>query len=340
MRNKPLNFIHIGLGKCASTYLQNVFLSEPKFKIMALENLVEAILINARKGAKPQSFPNIKIDMSNFLQEESGQFQLASSEGFTFAFINEPEHFDDLEHLYRLSAHFLGEGQLSSQVLLMLRDPIDWLRAAHQQHIKGGGYLSYGEFYQKSKKYLMTSLDIKKIIDIYAYYFHVVTMSADDLKNTSDKFWGWFSNFLDVEAPSKESRDKAFISKLSYNPSLRDRTYKLAALNKQSVIKKACLLELNDYYKFVPADAKAFNELNEQEMWCNRRMVEFSSLEKLKQLYVKIDGISEEEFAYVYIDEEMKQHLLKCFIEPLEKIDAISTMAKRSYLDSINCSLI
>ena len=340
MQNKPLDFIHIGLGKCASTYLQNVFLSEPNFKVMVLENLAEAVLVNARMAAEPHSFPNVKIDMSNFLREEGGQFQVASSEGFTFAFINEPKHFDNLEDLYRLSAHFLGKGQLSSQVLLMLRDPIDWLRAAHQQQIKGGGHLSYKEFYQEAKTYLMTSLDIKKIVDIYAYYFHVVTMSADDLRNSPDDFWEWFSNRLGVEAPKKEARDKASSHQLASNPSLRDRTYKLAALNKQSVIKKRCLLRLDEYYKVVPADAKAFIELNEQEMWCNRRMVEFSSPEQLEQLYVKIDGISEEEFTNIYIDEEMKQHLLKCFIEPLEKIDSISTTTKRSYLDSINYSLV
>ena len=162
MLKKPLNFIHIGMGKCASTYLQNVFLSEPNFKYMVLDNIVEAVIVNARKSAEPHSFPNVTIDMSNFIQEEGGQFQVASSEGFTFAFINEPEHYDNLGHLYQLSAHFLGKGQLSSQVLLMLRDPIDWLRAAHQQQIKGGGYLSYEEFYQEAKTYLMTSLDIKK----------------------------------------------------------------------------------------------------------------------------------------------------------------------------------
>ena len=167
----------------------------------------------------------------------------------------------------------------------------------------------------------------------------VVIMSSDDLRDTPDDFWKWFSNKLGVEAPNKEACDKASSNKLASNPSLRDRTYKLAALNKQSVIKKNCLLGLGDYYKIVPADAKAFIELNDQEMWCNRRMVEFSTSEQLEKLYVKIDGISEAEFTKVYIDKDMKDHLLKHFIEPIENIDTISTVAKKSYLDSINYSL-
>ena len=63
MKQLPIDFIHIGLGKCASTYLQTVFNNEPDYNIIDLKGVVESVHKNARQGADPQQFPNININI-------------------------------------------------------------------------------------------------------------------------------------------------------------------------------------------------------------------------------------------------------------------------------------
>ena len=41
----------------------------------------------------------------------------------------------------------------------MIRNPMEWLRAAHEQSIKGGRFESYSLFFKKEKSYLKNSLD-------------------------------------------------------------------------------------------------------------------------------------------------------------------------------------
>ena len=64
-------------------------------------------------------------------------------------------------------------------------------------------------------------------------------------------------------------------------------------------------------------------------------MVEFASDEQLNKLTSILDGFDTENFNNVYIDNEMKDHLLEHFMKPLEKINTVSCELKESYIKSI-----
>ena len=64
-------------------------------------------------------------------------------------------------------------------------------------------------------------------------------------------------------------------------------------------------------------------------------MVEFASDEQLNKLTSILDGFNAENFTNVYIDNEMKDHLLEHFMKPLEKIDTIPGELKETYIKSI-----
>ena len=334
----PIDFIHIGMGKCASTYLQNVFNYEPEYNIIDLRSVVEEVHKNARHGADPQQFPNININIDRSTIIEDKKYTIASDEDFTF--ISEPKHYECIKHLHGLSAHFLGKAQISPNILLMIRNPIEWLRAAHEQSIKGGKFGSYSDFYKKEKNYLKHSLDIKKIIQVYSIFFKVITMAAENLREESDDFWKLFSELLNVTPPNKELLDQAQKNKNFSNSSLKDRSIKLAALNKFSAIKLGCLQALDDYNTFMAEESKLSILYCEHERWSNRRMVEFASDEQLNNLTAQLYGIESKNFSHVYIDKEMKEHLLKHFIEPLEEITSVPDKLKKSYIRSIEEAVI
>ncbi len=337
MKSKPLDFIHIGLGKCASTYLQGVFHNEPNYCYVDLNKVVNAAVENASKGADTSGFPNVNIDIGFSREDKDEEFLVASSEDFTF--VCEPEHYHSVKNLYRLSAHFLGRGGLSSKILLMIRDPIEWLRASHEQSIKSGGHYPYKKFFYENKNYLKDSLNIREVIGFYSEFFNVITFSADELKQNPDTFWSSFSNRLGVGKPSQEALDHVSKFRLGANASLNERTLKLATLNRFSAIKKECLQGMNDYFAAIPEEAKASLLYFEHERWSNRRIVEFVSDEQLSELLGLLTDMDRNDFAKVFIDEEMRDHLLEHFIEPLGGIDTISPELKDTYVNSIESAV-
>ncbi len=333
MSNLPIDFIHIGLGKCASTYLQNIFNNQPDYSIIDLKGVVEAIHENARQGSDPQQFPNINVNFNHPPDHEDKKFTIASDEDFSF--ISEPKHYECIKHLHGLSAHFLGKARLTSKILLMIRNPMEWLRAAHEQSIKGGRFESYSLFFKKEKSYLKNSLDLQKVLSAYSNFFEVITLAAENLRENPDEYWKLYAEKLGVTAPNKELLDQLLNLKITGNSSLNDRSLKLAALNKFSSLKLECLQALGDYNTYMVEESKANILYCQHERWSNRRMVEFASDEQLNKLTSILDGFDTENFNNVYIDNEMKDHLLEHFMKPLEKINTVSCELKESYIKSI-----
>ena len=333
MSQLPIDFIHIGLGKCGSTYLQNIFKNHPDYRMVDLRGVVESIHENASKGHGPRQFPNVNIKINHPANHEDRKFTIASDEDFSF--ISEPKHYECIKHLHGLSAHFLGKAQLSSKILLMIRNPLEWLRAAHEQSIKGGRFESYKEFFKKEHNYLKNSLDIKEILRAYSNFFEITILPAENLREYPDEYWQLYSNKLGVKAPKKDLLDQLQGIKVTGNSSLEDRSIKLAALNKFSSVKLECLQLLGDYNTYMVEESETNILYCQHERWSNRRLVEFASDEQLDKLISLIDGFDHEDFTHIFIDDEMRNHLLENFIKPIEKIDTISGNLKETYVRSI-----
>ena len=127
---------------------------------------------------------------------------------------------------------------------------------------------------------------------------------------------------------------------MAVNASLKGRRHKLAMLNKFSFAKNQSLRSLEEYLALIPEEAEISLKYGEHEKWSNRRIVEFATQEQLDILTAHFEDIDETEFTRTYIDQQMKDHLLGNFIEPLENSDFISGKLINSYVDSINSALI
>ena len=333
MGQLPINFIHIGLGKCASTYLQNVFNNSSDYNVVDLNGVVSAIHENARKSHGPQQFPNINIDIDSSLNDKNKRITVASNEDFTF--FSDPCDYEFVKNLVGLSSHFLGKARISDKILLMIRNPIEWLRAAHEQSIKGGRFDSFGIFFKKEKNYLRNSLNLREILDAFEMFFEIITLASEDLRVKPDKFWELYSQKLGVRKPEKELLNQILEVKYTSNSSLGERSIKLAILNKFSAYKLECLNALGEYNTFMQEESRANILYCEHERWSNRRMMEFASDESIEKLMSLLSEFDAENFSQICIDVEIKDHLLKNFLEPLKRIDTVSDNLLDDYHSSI-----
>lgn len=336
----PFKFIHIGMGKCASTYLQSVLFHDSAYNLIDLSDLAETALECADKGLSEPMIPNLNFD-------EPGCWDaplVASSESFVYGFIDDGGSYK-LETLYRVSAKIIGGSRLTGKVLLVVRNPIDWLRSAHGQFIRQGGCVSYKSYYKGMRNSLMMSLNIKKILNEFSSNMEVIVLSLDELKNSPIEFWDKFSENLGVNVPSDETLSKVDANKATANSALSGkRLIKLARLNEFSLSQNRLLSEMQEYKTYFPSEADILLTCTNNQKWINRRFCEYLSDEKLDSLVSMIRSDSEDgevsDFSTVYIDNLMKKNIMDNFIQPLLALDTIPKSLVDGYIDSINNALV
>lgn len=330
MNNPPLDFIHIGLGKCASTYLQHVFSKELSYEYVNILNLAETARELARRNVD-------KVPLVQFPDVASKRKpRIASSECFTFAFLNEPQFKGRMKALHEISPKLLGESKLTSKILIMVRDPVNILRSIHEQYIKQGGWLSYREYYLDFNELLVVTLNLKRIMTEYGKYFEIVVLSSDELKSDPESFWEKYEGSLNVSAPSKEVCDFVANQKVSGNKSLGDRIFTLAMLNKVSALKSVGLETSSEYQKlFAHESPRLTKSIKDSWIWGNRRLVEFASDNDLRGVR-KIFNCSEaNSFQDLFIDADYQRHIERNFIAPLSEHSTISSSLLDSYQESL-----
>ena len=111
-------------------------------------------------------------------------------------------------------------------------------------------------------------------------------------------------------------------------------------MNKHSSEKLKTLQKLSDYFSQIPDEAEELLKYCEKEMWINRRIVEYASEAQLNELSSQFRGVNRSNFTQIFIDISMKDHLLRNFIEPLKKVNTVSTKIIDSYVSSIDSSVV
>ena len=329
----PLDFIHIGMGKCASTYLLHVFNYDHNCDCLDVTGLVS----EARKMARTNNFTRQRIRLSSV--PVPGRPQMASAEGFTFAFLNEPQRYSKMALLHKFSARLLGESKLTNQILVIVRDPVDWLRSAHEQYVKQGGHLSYTAYFESAQQLLRQSLDLANILKEFGKYFDVVVLSSDELKKSPDIFWGRYSENLKVREPSKQVFQAISGRKVAGNQSLGSKLPLLAKLNKIHCVKSEILEHSSNYRRtFQQEYPRLSKSIKDSWIWGNRRLVEFGSENEL--LALEEDLNIEKDFQKVFVDTDMKEHLEAKFLKPLTELPTIPESLVMNYLEKVEQVLV
>lgn len=192
-------FLHIGLGKCASSYLQTVWdrdAGHHSFNFLKVANVVRELV--EKRENRPLSF-NLPVS--------PGTTRVATCEGLTWGWINQSTRHDLIPELHRMGASLLGRAGAPRTVLLMVRDPIDWIRAAHEQSVKEGGVDARSAFLVSHDRFIRHVLNLESLGAAYeASGFRIVILSADELRADPDAFWARYEARLDAPIPNAAIR--------------------------------------------------------------------------------------------------------------------------------------
>ena len=198
--------VHIGMSKCMSTTLQNLWFLDDHYAFGSLDEQntrVEDLIIenngNRREVGRLLGLPNTDISV------KEGRPNVFSSEGILNAFNGRPQvaRFNSVKQ--ELFAEIFSAQ--APRLLIMVRDPLDWLRSIYAQYIREGGADDFSTYVGKNAPFLKETLNLQKIIKIWASHGYRVVVLPLELSEDWEGFWGLYERYLKVPRPASY-RDK------------------------------------------------------------------------------------------------------------------------------------
>jgi hypothetical protein len=334
LQDYPVPFVHVGMGKCASTYLQRLWMHDKAYNWLNPDKLVRAIrtIAEVNSGQTIQFAPPQKV---------AQRCSVISSEGFSWGWLNDPTKQASIKRLQEASARFIGETGLSGQVLIVVRDPVDLLRAVHEQSIKEGGYAPYPEFLNSQRVLCEGLLDLSFILETFGEFAeNVVVLSADELRAAPEVFWTKYASSLGAPKPSQEALKVANAPGPHQNSSLGDRMPILARLNRFAAATTDCYEGLDLCHAVYPQEYGILRPLiGYNRQWLYRRLVEFASDEELHSLVELLAPGDDDLQGGVFVDQALYDWIETRFLQPLEGLSTIPEELLSQYRQSLAAAL-
>ena len=211
-----------------SSYLQTIWHQSDNYSADTPFDLILKVnKIFDDKQNSPQEIDNyiskLSLDVAGL---DASKINVLSQEGFTCAYIDNSAMSEFTNLRQQKMAEILAG--LSNKVLMIVRDPIDWVYSAYAQYIHQGGHYSLHEYFNIYEKILLDNLNIKKIIRYWkAVGLDVQVIPLELMKLDADKFWQSYSR-LDVPIPDKYNSK---ISSLYKNETKKETVNAHAACN-------------------------------------------------------------------------------------------------------------
>lgn len=309
-----VGFVHIGLMKTASSYMQTIWLRDASYccswkgNFELLRSLREAV----KEGRVEQ---NLEIDIQTDTPYENGQKLVISNEGFSTAYMNEVNHQNKIpQFIDYASRHLGGFSQLSPNLLIVVRDPVSWIKSIYIQSIKEGGHGSRQHFIDHQLQFLKHSLDMEYILGCYKRYFNnIYVMPYETLKNDEDLFWKKISGAFGVPVVT-ERIDKAVNQSLGLK-----RVFLLSKLNELS---SSLIRELfaSQSYKNIQEKNLITENYSNHGKWVYRRFAEHAEEDALNGLYELFNlSESQEVFLDFQIPDKLAESIRAKYILPLKE---------------------
>ncbi|TCT26473.1 hypothetical protein EDD68_102175 [Melghiribacillus thermohalophilus] len=306
-------FIHIGMMKTASTYMQNVWLRDKSYSLSWRGTM--SFLEKLRETAKKDdAFHDLSLDIHVDRNLNKGETLVISNEGFSTAYLNQLEFQAKIPHFIDLTSRNLGKlAKETPNLLMVIREPLSWIRSIYIQSIKEGWSGSAQEFVDRQFTFLKHSLDLEHILGCYQRYFgNILILPYEILKQDEQAFWEIIS--YSFNTPVAETR----ISE-KLNPSLDvERVYLLSKLNGMN---RMILNNLAQSDNYRDAQEKTYLVKNHAHTgkWVHRRFVEFANDEKIKHLYSMFNITEpEEDFLHFHLPAELSEVIRSKFINFLK----------------------
>ncbi len=321
-----ISLLHIGMMKTATTYMQNTWSQDPGTCLAW--NGTFAFLQTLRNGTLAGELkPDDKLDIQIDKPLEEGQQVIVSNEGFSTAFLNGPlPHQQLIPDFIELASAALGKllPQLED-VLILVREPVSWIRSMHIQSIKEGGFDSAQDFVDKNRYFLTASLNLNHIKACYANHFGRLHIAPfEQLKENEAAFWEWLENRTGVVRPSVKGTER----NASLGPS---DAHLLAVLNRQA---KTLLAGIRDAeaYQMPQEKESLLSSFGGCSPWVNRRFAEFASEGQKQSMKDLLNSEPPPDgFFRFRLDSNLAASIRENFIGALKTVDGFDSRHLQEY---------
>lgn len=331
----PAAFIHFGLGKCASTFLQNVWSLDPQYTAVDVSQAADGIRKLAERD-QINTLPPFKLAV----KPKPGTRMAVYSEGLTWGYLRRPELQSRLPRMHEFSAQIMGRSGTAPIALFVVRDPLAWIRSVHEQTIKEGRSENGTAFLQLHRNLIESLLDLKRIIALFRSEFvKVVVLNSDDLRENPDRFWNEYETQLDAPRPSRSVIDKVSKDEHLSNASLKDRLSYLAAFNRTFSLLNEAWAGLSDVPGFVDSERRRLiPKFADTSRWATRRIAEYADIDKLERLGELMGYPLEPDFQALPLDAGLIDMIQTRFCDALEKVDGFPKARIDAYRHGLTLS--
>ena len=198
-----LDFIHIGLGKCMSTRLQHLWNADLRYNAMSARDIAAAVDQIIQRN--PENTGQIASELDkinlNFPEFDDGLINMMTSEDLTFSYLHKPELGKAIAAKDKATAKLLA--QLTDKVLMLVRNPVDWIRSCHAQQVKEGGSVSLHEYLRSHREIILNNLNLERRIREWSSHgAEVILLPVELASQDEDRFWLAYEERLEASRPS------------------------------------------------------------------------------------------------------------------------------------------
>ena len=309
----PSKLIHIGLAKSMSSTLQvlwshsnNYVAIDPKGVTSKTDSFfdqhrdnIDALVARLENSSPPFGF------------EPNDGLQVLSGEGLASSwFCHMPELSEHIPKRQQLLATMFGP--LADKILIVIRDPVDWIRSAYAQMLKEGGYLSVERYVREFKVSIEKNLDLRALVTSWQQYdAEIVILPMELYKQDQDAFWIAYEGMLAMPRP-----DISRSVDVHSNPSVYETLEVHKSVNRiLSILETVCVEDQKNPVKDVFIEG-----LKAARLWGARSAMERLSSDQLIELQSLL--ALEKEQGNLEIPTELAEHLQKNFVDFLRETES------------------
>ncbi|MBE59198.1 MAG: hypothetical protein CMD66_07365 [Gammaproteobacteria bacterium] len=305
---KPKKLIHIGLAKSMSTTLQMLWRNSDNYVEKNLKGITDKTdsFFNEYRNDIDGLVAQLEGTPLPFGFEANDKLQVLSGEGLASSWLcQSPELSEHIPKRQKLLATMFGP--LADKILIIIRNPIDWIRSAYSQSLKEGGSLGPDEYISDFRVSIEKNLDLRALVAYWEQFeAEVVILPMELFKENEESFWIAYERMLKMSRP-ESSRSQKVVA----NPSFYETLEIHQSINKiLSILETACVE--NEEYPVVDGVIEGLKSARE---WGSRSAMERLKSDQILELTELLSRTKES--GRLELPTELTEHLQKNFIDYL-----------------------
>ena len=316
---KPKKLIHIGLAKSMSSTLQMLWTDSDNYVEKNLKEITDKTdsFFNEYRNDIDGLVAQLKGTPLPFGFEANDKLQVLSGEGLASSWLcHSPELSEHIPKRQKLLATMFGP--LADKILIVIRNPIDWIRSAYSQSLKEGGSLGPDKYISDFRVSIEKNLDLRALVTYWEQFeAEVVILPMELFKENEESFWIAYERMLKMSRP-ESSRSQKVVA----NPSFYETLEIHQSINKiLSILETACV-ENEEYLvvdgvkmRNIPVVDGVIEGLKSAREWGSRSAMERLKSDQILELTELLSRTKEP--GRLELPTELTEHLQKNFIDYL-----------------------